>query len=190
MRIGYARVSTIDQNLDAQLDALKAAGCEYVYMEKRTAKDAKGRPELQKLVKKIRPLDVVVVTKLDRLARSTQDLLQLVQDLDRERAGLLSLSEPWADTTSPAGTLIITIMAGIAQFERGRILERCNEGRRAAKLRGARSGRKCALDSSRTSAALLMLQKGEHPKMVANVFGVNTATIYRMRARAAAAHGV
>lgn len=187
MRIGYARVSTLDQNLDAQLDALKAAGCEYIYMEKRSGKDIKGRPEFQKLLKKARPLDVIVVTKLDRLTRSAQELLAIIVDLGREHVAFVSLAEPWADTSSPAGMMVITIMAGVAQFERARILERCNDGRRAAKLRGSRSGRKCALDPSRTGAALLMLEKGEHPKMVANVFGVNTATIYRMRARAAVA---
>lgn len=186
MRIGYARVSSSDQNLDSQLDALKAAGCEYTYMESRSGKDTKGRPELQKLLKKMRPLDVIVVTKLDRLARSTQDLLALVQQIAAEHCGLVSLAEPWADTSTPAGALIVTVMAGIAEFERARILERCNEGRRRAKAQGKHLGRKCTLTAHQQSKALEMMDKGESGKAVAEVLGVHADTIYRLRARRAA----
>lgn len=179
MRIGYARVSSLDQNLSAQLDALKAAGCEFIYQEKKSGANA-ARPELQRCLKKLRPGDVLVVTKLDRLARSTADLLALVAEVSAAGAQFVSLAEPWADTSSPAGTLIITVMAGIAQFERSRMLERCQEGRAAAKARGVPLGRPFVLTETQVTRALEML-KTESPKTVASVFNVNAATIYRLR---------
>lgn len=119
--------------------------------------------------------------KLDRLARNTADLLALVERISAAGAGFSSLAEPWADTTSPAGTLIITIMAGMAQFERSRMLERCNEGRAAAKVRGVRLGRPAALTPVQTSKALEMLESGSGPKEIAGFFNVHLATIYRLR---------
>jgi len=180
VRIGYARVSTDDQTLLVQLDQLKAAGCEYIYAEKRSGKDA-ARPELRRLMAKIRPRDVVVVTKLDRLARSTSDLLNLYTLVAKAEASIYSLSEPWADTTSPAGALIVTVMAGIAEFERARILERCNEGRRAARLAGKSLGRKPCLSAVQVQEAVTMMQNGRRPEDVAALLGVGRSLVYRIK---------
>lgn len=179
MKIGYARVSTDDQDLGCQVSVLQKSGCEHVYQEKRSGKTA-DRPELKKMLAKMRPRDVIVVTKLDRLARSTADLLALLAQIADAQAALVSLAEPWADTSSPAGTLIVTVMAGIAQFERERMLERCNEGRRMAKARGVSLGRKPALSGERRYAAVQMLRDGSSAKELATVFGVNLSTIYRL----------
>ncbi|CAM4393624.1 MAG: DNA-invertase hin [Legionellaceae bacterium] len=117
MKIGYARVSTTDQNLELQLTALKEAGCNRIYQEKISG-SKKERPELKRLLEQLRSNDIVVVWKLDRLARSTHQLIELVEIMKNENASFLSLSEPWADTTSHAGKMIMTVFAGIAEFER------------------------------------------------------------------------
>lgn len=183
MKIGYARVSSVDQDLSIQISQLEAAGCEHVYREKQSGKDTK-RPQLQRLLGNIRPRDVILVAKLDRLARSTADLLALVRQITGLEAALVSLAEPWADTSSPAGTLIVTVMAGIAQFEHSRLIERCNEGRAAAKARGQSLGRKFTLTRLQQSKALEMLDAGQHPKEVSRIFNVDVSTIYRLRRRA------
>ena len=117
MLTGYARVSTDDQDLTLQRAALKEAGCKKIFEEK--ASGAKrDRPELARMLEQLRDGDVVVVTRLDRLARSTRDLLDIAERLKDGGAGLRSLAEPWADTTSPAGRMVLTVFAGIAEFER------------------------------------------------------------------------
>ncbi len=113
MKLGYARVSTGDQNLDGQCRRLSAAGCEKLFEEKISGA-ARNRPSLEKLIEQLRKGDVLVVTRLDRLARSTSDLLRITERLTKKSAGLQSLDEPWADTTSPSGRMVMTIFAGIA----------------------------------------------------------------------------
>ncbi len=186
MRIGYARVSTVDQHLAAQWSALELAGCEFIYQETQSGKDTAGRPELRRLLEKLRPRDIVIVTKLDRLARSTSDLLDLFARITKSGASVCSLSEPWADTSSPAGTLIVTVMAGIAEFERGRMLERCNEGRLAARAAGRSLGRKPKLTGVQETELLSMLDAGRPVGDVAEVFGVHRNTIFRIKAARAA----
>ena len=117
MLIGYARVSTDDQDLTLQRAALKDAGCKRVYEEKVTGAK-RDRPQLVRMLDQLRAGDVVVVSRLDRLARSTRDLLEIAEQLNEAQAGLRSLHEPWADTTSPAGRMVLTVFAGIAEFER------------------------------------------------------------------------
>lgn len=129
--IGYARVSTDDQNLDLQRTALADAGCTRIYEEKLSGAN-RNRPELARLLDHLRGGDVVVVYRLDRLARSTRDLLEIAEQLKEADAGLRSLSEPWADTTSPAGRMVLTVFAGIAEFERTLIHERTGAGLAAA----------------------------------------------------------
>ena len=119
VKIGYARVSTLDQNLAVQLQALKKAGCQKIFREKRSGA-SRHRPELQRLVEQLRARDTIVVWKLDRLARSTRDLLDTMEQIGEAGARFRSLSEPWADTTTPAGKMIMTVFAGIAEFERHR----------------------------------------------------------------------
>ncbi len=178
MLIGYARVSTDDQTLDQQRATLKAAGCKRLYEEK--ASGAKrDRPELAKMLDHLRAGDVVVITRLDRLARSTRDLLDIAERLDATEAGLRSLAEPWADTTSPAGRMVLTIFAGIAEFERSLIHERTSSGRAAAKAKGVRFGRPPALSAEQIVIARQLIKDGEKPRAVARAFKVHPATLYR-----------
>lgn len=128
MLIGYARVSTEDQDLTLQRAALKEAGCKRIYEEKVTGAK-RDRPQLVRMLDQLRAGDVVVVSRLDRLARSTRDLLEIAAQLNEAQAGLRSLHEPWADTTSPAGRMVLTVFAGIAEFERELIRERTHAGR-------------------------------------------------------------
>src|SRR3954454_3244551 len=128
MRLGYARVSTDDQSLDHQRERLREAGCERLFEEK-VSGARRDRPELARLLDQLRGDDVVVVTRLDRLARSTSDLLEIAEAIRAKEAGLLSLAEPWADTTPPAGRMVPTVFAGIAEFERELIRQRTDKGR-------------------------------------------------------------
>jgi DNA invertase Pin-like site-specific DNA recombinase len=146
MIIGYARVSTDDQNLDAQTDALTAAGAERIFSDKISGSMRK-RPELDKLLEQLRPGDVIVVTKYDRLARSLRDLLDIVEAIKDQGAGFRSLAED-IDTTTPAGRLVFHVFASIAQFDRERISERTREGLQAAKARGRVGGRLLGLTTA------------------------------------------
>jgi DNA invertase Pin-like site-specific DNA recombinase len=121
--IGYARVSSDDQDLTNQRTTLAAAGCGRIYEEKISGA-RRNRSQLERLFDHLRPKDVVVITRLDRLARSTRDLLEIGDRLQGMSAGLRSLAEPWADTTTPAGKMVLTVFAGVAEFERSLILER------------------------------------------------------------------
>lgn len=180
MKIGYARVSTTDQNLDLQLAALKEAGCGRIYQEKISGAK-RERPELQRLLDQLRPTDVVVVWKLDRLARSTQHLLELVELIKIAEASFCSLSEPWADTTSHTGKMIMTVFAGIAEFERDLIRERTGAGRVAAKQRGVRFGRPEKMNEEQKLLARRLLQEDKSVSEVAKTFNVHKATIYRLQ---------
>jgi DNA invertase Pin-like site-specific DNA recombinase len=123
MNIGYARVSTTDQNLDLQLHALKQVGCQKLFQEKISG-STRNRPELERLLEQLREGDLIIVTKLDRLARSTSDLLDIAEIIRLAGAGLKSLAEPWADTTSPAGKMVLTVFSGIAEFEKALMVTR------------------------------------------------------------------
>lgn len=179
MLIGYARVSTNDQKLDAQLDALTAAGCQTIYREKLSGKST-DRPELQRLLQQIRPGEVLIVTALDRLARSAVDLLDLVRQLRERGSHIRSLREPWCDTATPMGEFLVTILAGIAQLERGLILERASAGRLAARTRGVKFGPKPKLSAFQQEHALRMLNEGKTCREIARLFGVSHSTISRL----------
>ncbi len=178
MLIGYARVSTDDQNLDHQREQLHGAGCERLFEEKISGA-RRDRPELTRLLDQLRREDVVVVTRLDRLARSTGDLLAIAEAIRAKEAGLLSLAEPWADTTSPAGRMVLTVFAGIAEFERELIRQRTEEGRQAARKRGVSFGRPSKLRPDQQEFVLRLLQEGRSVSEVARTFNVHPATIYR-----------
>lgn len=176
--LGYARVSTGSQNLTQQQTDLREAGCIRLFEEK--ASGAKrDRPELARLLEHLRPGDVVVVTRLDRLARSTRDLLEIADRLRSIGAGLRSLAEPWADTTSPAGRMVLTVFAGIADFERSLILTRTSAGRKAAQARGVRFGRPPALSEAQLVQAHGYLVEGQPMSAVAKSVGVHPTTLYR-----------
>ncbi len=181
MNLGYARVSTADQHLDLQLAALKKAGCRRVFQEKASgARAGTSRPELAKLLDQLRDGDTVVVWKLDRLARSTRDLLEIMALVQEKGAGFRSLSEVWADTASSAGKLMMTVFAGIAEFERELIAERTGSGRVAAKARGVRFGRPAKLNAEQRQLAGRLLAEGKSVGEVARTFGVHAATVYRL----------
>ncbi|MEQ0866936.1 recombinase family protein [Pseudomonas aeruginosa] len=177
--IGYARVSTDDQDLRIQRDELHTAGCSRIFAEKISGAHAK-RPELARLLDHLRAGDVVIVTRLDRLARSTRDLLNIAEQLLFMGAGLRSLAEPWADTTSPAGRMVLTVFAGIAEFERALIVDRTRKGRDAAKARGVRFGRRPTLSPEQIAHARRLIDhEGHSTKQVAALLGVHRATLYR-----------
>ena len=178
MKLGYARVSTDDQTLDRQRERLREAGCERLFEEK-VSGARRDRPELARLLDQLRGDDVVLVTRLDRLARSTGDLLEIAEAIRAKEAGLLSLAEPWADTTSPAGRMVLTVFAGIAEFERELIRQRTDEGRQAARKRGVSFGRPSKLRPDQRELATRLLQEGRSVGEVARTFNVHPATIYR-----------
>ncbi|MGO8390548.1 recombinase family protein [Rhizobium ruizarguesonis] len=179
MNIGYARVSTQGQDLAQQRSALTDAACNRVFEEKGSGA-RKDRPELGKMLDHLRPSDVIVVTRLDRLARSTSDLLDITERIKDAGAGLRSLAEPWADTTSPAGKMILTVFAGIADFERSLILERTSSGRAAAKARGVRFGPPSSLTPEQVGHARELIEReGKPVAAIARLLGVHRATLYR-----------
>jgi len=179
MKIGYARVSTTEQNLEHQIQQLEEYGCEKIFKEKISGA-AKDRPELQKLLEYLRKDDVLVVSKLDRLARSTKHLMEIIETLREKGASFCSLGEPWADTTSPAGKMIMTVFAGIAEFERDLIRERTSTGRELALKRGVRFGRPKKLSSEQKELILRLREEGKSVQELARTFGVNRSTIYRL----------
>ena len=179
MLIGYARVSTEDQDLALQRAALKAAGCRRIYEEK-VSGARRDRPELARLLDVLREEDVVVVTRLDRLARSTRDLLDIAEQLNGIGAGLRSVAEPWADTTSPAGRMVLTVFAGIAEFERSLIHQRTSSGREAAKKRGVRFGRPPKLSPDQVALGRRLIEEGTSGREVAALLKCHHATLYRM----------
>ena len=138
--IGYARVSTRDQSLDIQVEQLKAAGCAKIFHEKQSGAKS-DRPALRRMIKSIEPSDVVVVSRLDRLARSTRDLLNLIHELSEAGASFKSLADAWCDTTTPHGKLILAVMGGIAEFERSLIMCRTHAGIARAREKGTPFGR-------------------------------------------------
>jgi DNA invertase Pin-like site-specific DNA recombinase len=179
MKIGYARVSTEDQRLALQLEALKKAGCIRIFREK-VSGAYRDRPELARMLDQLREGDVVTVWKLDRLARSTRNLLEIVESIRNARARFQSISEPWADTTTHAGKMIMTIFAGIAEFERDLIRERTGAGRADARKRGVRFGRPKKKNADQQKLALRLLKEGKSVREVARTFSIHPATLYRI----------
>ena len=178
MIFGYARVSTNDQILDAQVDLLNEAGATQIFLEKRSGKDCQ-RPELGKLLDQLRAGDVVAVTKYDRLARSLKDLIEIVEQIKGRGAGFRSLGED-IDTTTSAGRLIFHVFGSIAEFERERIVERTREGLASARKRGRVGGRPAALSEDAKVEIRRMRDQDHRPiAEIARAFKVSRSTIYR-----------
>lgn len=178
MLIGYARVSTDDQELTLQLKALRKIGCKRIFEEKISGAFS-DRPELKRMLEHLREKDTVVITRLDRLARSTRDLLGIAETISEVGAGLKSLAEPWADSTSPAGKMVLTVFAGIGEFERSLIRDRTSAGRTAALERGVQFGRPPKRTDEKTALAKRLLAEGGSVPKVAETLNVHPATIYR-----------
>ena len=178
--IGYARVSTDGQTLDAQQIALKTSGAERVFSEKVSGAKT-NRAALARALGTLGPGDVLLVTRLDRLARSTRDLLNVLATIAECGAGFRSLNDQWADTTTPHGKLMITILGGLAEFERSLILARTGEGRTRAMARGVRFGRKPKLTAFQIAEAIRRREAGEAMTEIGRSYGVSHSTISRLR---------
>jgi DNA invertase Pin-like site-specific DNA recombinase len=176
---GYARVSTNGQTLASQDAALHAAGCAKVYAEKISGAHS-DRRELARVLRRLEPGDVLMVTRLDRLARSTRDLLNILDAIGKAGAGFRSLKDTWADTTTAHGRLMVTILGGLAEFERELILARTDDGRKRAQAKGVKFGRPAKLTAHQRQEALQRLTKGEAQADVARSYAVSQATISRL----------
>jgi DNA invertase Pin-like site-specific DNA recombinase len=179
MILGYARVSTDGQTLDAQQAALKAAGAERVFAEK-VSGAVTDRRQLARAIASLEAGDVLLVTRLDRLARSTRDLLNVLATVSETGAGFRSLADPMIDTTSPHGRLILAVLGALAEFERSMILARTSEGRKRAQARGVRFGRKPKLSDYQIKEALARREAGEPLVDIGRSYGVSHSTISRL----------
>jgi DNA invertase Pin-like site-specific DNA recombinase len=177
--IGYARVSTEGQTLQAQTEALHNANCERIFAEKQSGARS-DRPQLAKAIAALAEGDCLVVCKLDRLARSTRDLLNTLAAIGDRGASFKSLGDAWADTTTPAGKLMLTVLGGLAEYERHLILARTSEGRQRAQARGVRFGRKPKLTVHQTQEALARRAAGEALVEIARSCAVSHSTISRL----------
>ena len=177
--IGYARVSTDGQTLDHQQAALRQAGCERVFSEKISGA-VTDRPALAKAIAALGDGDTLIVCKLDRLARSTRDLLNTLAAVGEAGASFKSLGDQWADTTTPHGRLMLTVLGGLAEFERHLILSRTAEGRHRAQARGVRFGRKPSLTPHQQAEAMERRRRGEALVDIARTYNVSHSTISRL----------
>jgi DNA invertase Pin-like site-specific DNA recombinase len=179
MIYGYARVSTDGQSVEAQVAALTAAGAGKVYRE--VASGAKtNRRQLRHVLARLTPGDMLMVTRLDRLARSTRDLLNTLAAITGKDAGFKSLGDAWADTTTPHGRLMLTVLGGLAEFERELIRARTSEGRARAKARGVHLGRRPKLTRHQQHEALRRRANGEPLMDIARSYNVSHSTISRL----------
>src|SRR5437899_5092620 len=178
MKYGYARVSTDGQSVDAQVRALTKAGCKKVFRE--VASGAKtDRAQLRRLLDQLDAGDVLTVTRLDRLARSTRDLLNTLAAITGKKAGFRSLGDTWADTATSHGRLMLAVLGGLAEFERDLIRARISEGRERAKARGVKMGRKPKLTPHQKQEVLRPKENGEAVREIARSYNVHNSTISR-----------
>ncbi|WP_237112305.1 recombinase family protein [Mycobacteroides abscessus] len=179
MLIGYARVSTVEQSTDLQLDALHAANVEQVFTDEGVSGSLSSRPELDRCLEMLRSGDTLVVWRLDRLARSLKNLLELVESLSARGIHLRSLTES-IDTSSASGRLILSVFGALAEFERSLIIERTQAGLQAARARGARIGRPTAMSAGQVEQAKTLVGAGHRVSEVARTLGVGRSTLYRV----------
>ena len=182
-KIGYARVSSEGQSLESQTEALKAAGCSKVYAEKISGA-VTDRKALARAIEAVGKDDTLVVTRLDRLARSTKDLLNTLDAVSKVGATFKSLGDPWADTTTPHSKLMLTVLGGLAEFERTLIRARCADGIKRAKARGDHLGRPAKLTAHQAREARKRREDGESIVEIARSFNVHHSTISRLRCSA------
>lgn len=177
MLIGYARVSSAGQSLVIQTEALTAAGCEKIYSEKRSGRTAADRPELARALDQLRPGDQLVVTRLDRLARSVGDLHRVVEQIAATGAGFRCLQQGGVDTTTSTGKLMLAILGAVAEFENDIRRERQRDGIEKARERGAYRGRPATIDPAAIKA---MRAGGAGPSAIAASLGISRASVYRV----------
>ena len=179
MKVGYARVSSLGQSLDTQIEKLNAFGCERLFQEKKSGASTSKREAVKAALEFCREGDVLVITKLDRLARSMFDLQGITQELERKKVDLVVLDQK-IDTTTPTGRLTFHLLGAVAEFERDLINERRNEGMEKAKERGVRFGRKPKLSDAEAEELRSAYREGEKPSELMKRFGVSKATFYRL----------
>ena len=177
MIIGYARVSTQDQNLDRQLDSLNAKGCERIFKEKMTGTTS-ARPEFEKMMQTLRQGDTLVIDSFSRLSRSTKDLLAIIRQLDTQGVTIVSLKEN-LDTATATGRMMMTMLSALSQFERDLISERTHDGLKAARARGRMGGRPKTKDSKIKQALKLYDSKALSISEIIKTVGISTATLSR-----------
>ena len=178
MKLGYARCSTLDQNLDWQIDALTKEGCDRIFQEKFTG-TRKDRPELLRMMDMLREGDTVIICELTRLSRSVKDLFDLVERVEKAGANIKSLKEPWLDTTTPQGRLLFTIFSGVSQFERELIRERTMEGLASARARGRMGGRPGKDKKVVEQALTLYDSRAYSVDEISKTTGISRATLYK-----------
>ncbi|MBN2015913.1 recombinase family protein [Candidatus Dojkabacteria bacterium] len=177
MLVGYARVSTHEQNLSLQEDALNKAGCERIYVEQASGSRT-SRPELDKALDTLREGDTIVVWRLDRLGRSLKHLIELITELEQRKIGFKSISEA-IDTTTSGGKLVFHIFGALAEFERNLIRERTQAGLAAARARGRKGGRPPALDDKKKAVAIKLYKEKEHTiQEICSMMGISKPTLY------------
>ena len=180
MIFGYTRVSKMEQNLNRQLDQLKAEGCEKIFSDKITGMTI-DRPELIQMMEQLRSGDTIIVTELSRFGRSVKDLLALAETINKKGVNLKSIKEPWADTTTAQGRMLFVIFAGISQFERDLISQRTKEGLASARARGRNGGRP-PKDKTAIALALKMYESKNYSlSEIKKATGVSKSTIYRYK---------
>ena len=177
---GYARVSDPAQDHGAQVEALTAAGCERIFSEKRSAAAGRARPVLRQAIAGLEPGDVLIVARMDRLARSALDALRTIAEVGERGAAFRSLREAWADTTTAQGRFMVTVFAGVAELDREMILERTRDGRQAARKRGVKMGRRPTLDARQRAFVRDQLARGQKSiNELAAILEVSRSTIIR-----------
>ena len=180
-RLGYGRVSTSDQNPDSQRDALSKAGVDQIFLDTFTGTKS-NRPELNRMKEQLRSGDTIVITRLDRLGRSTKDLLNLVSDL-KDQGVNLEVIEQNINTSTPEGKLFFTLVASFAEFEREIMRARTIDGLASARARGRVGGRKTVMSAAKIETAKRMYNEGKYVKEIAEVLGVSRPTVYRVLER-------
>ncbi|MCO4239838.1 recombinase family protein [Pseudarthrobacter raffinosi] len=176
--IGYARVSTTEQNLDLQLTALQAAGAARIFADNGVSGSTTERPQLSKAMERLEAGDVLTVWKLDRLGRNTRHVLDVIENLRERGVGFRSLTEG-LDTTGPMGTAMLTIMAAFGQLERDTMIERTRAGLAAAAANNRHGGRPRKLDDTAAAGARELKDKGINARDIGKMLGVSRATVYR-----------
>lgn len=180
-KIGYARVSTASQNLDRQIAALRAEGCDQIFREKASGKDTRGRPQLEKAIDALGTGDVLIVAEWDRATRSMLDGIEIIERIHARGSFVKVLDKPHLDLTTPLGRGLIALLSAMAEDERQRIVKRARDGLDAAKARGARFGRKPKLTAYQRAEALKRLEAGESARAIGRSYQVHHATISRLR---------
>ncbi|HHL20336.1 MAG TPA: recombinase family protein [Aliiroseovarius sp.] len=179
MKIGYARVSSHGQNLDTQIEKLEAFGCEKIFQEKRSGAARAGRAAVNAALEFCREGDVLVITRLDRLARSMFDLQEITRTLERKGVDFIVLDQN-IDTTTPAGRLTFHLLGAVAEFERDLIAERRNEGIARARAKGVKFGRKPKLSGGQLEELRAAHRAGEARQALMQRFGISKTTFYRL----------